>query len=369
MDLVPLKPVRAPGLPAPPIRARYKASPEDFVVDEIPAYRPSGAGEHVFVRIEKVGISTPVAIERICTALDLNPRRVGYAGLKDAQAVARQWLSFEGVEPATLEALTLTSIRVLETGPHDNKLRIGHLVGNRFEVVLRAEAADGFTADELAAVDANLAWLGSHGVANWVGEQRFGRNGRNLEKGLKLLAGRGGGYARAMDKRMQRLMLAAVQSEVFNHVLAERVDDYDRFEAGDVAWLHRNGACFVVEDVDEANRRAADFELSPTGPLPGPKMLRAEGDQGALEADVMEALGLDARDFGSVRGAAVPGARRPLRVALTDAVSEPVSGGLRLTFALDKGAFATAVLRELVADPPWFEAPAGEAGDASDAAG
>ncbi len=352
MNLLPLRPLRAPGLPAAPVPGSFKQAPADFEVEELPSYLPAGEGEHTLAFVEKTGMTTLNAIDRLASALGVSAREVGYAGMKDAQAVTRQWLSLPGVDPARVLSLELDGIRCLEAGRHRNKLKIGHLAGNRFRIVVRGPGAE-----HLDAIRANLAWLGEHGVPNWFGEQRFGSGGRNLEKGLRILFGDRRRAGRGVPKRIVRLMVSAVQSEVFNHVLAERVDDFGEAIAGDVAWQHRNGACFVVGDDDVADvaARCASFELSPSGPLPGPDCLAAAGDQGELEAAVLEALELEIDLFERAPGGGTRGARRPLRVCLQDPGAELVDGGIELRFALERGAYATSVLRELLADPPWFD--------------
>lgn len=347
--LKPFRPVRHPGLPAAPIAGVHKVEPADFVVDELPLYEPSGEGQHLWLRVEKCGIATMPAAEAIAAALGVPLRQVGWAGLKDAQAITRQWLSVEGADEARARALELPGIRVLELRRHGNKLKLGHLRGNRFSILVRGPGAA-----ELPAVEANLGWLAAHGVPNWVGEQRFGKRGANLDKGLSILAGDPRRTARRIPKRLLRLLVSAVQSEVFNRVLAARLDGYDRVEDGDVAWLHRNGACFLVEQAVNERVRCQRFEISPSGPLPGPKCLQPHGEPGALERRVLAGLDLDPAAFGAVPGGTNEGARRPLRVPLADPAAAVEDGGIRLGFELPQGSFATSVLRELLAEMPWF---------------
>ncbi len=350
MVLKPTRPVRHPGLPAPPVAGVHKQEAADFVVEEIPLYEPSGEGTHLWLWVEKTGVATMPAAEILAEAFGVSVRQLGWAGLKDAMAVTRQWISVENGDPGRVRGLDLDGIRVLDARCHGNKLKLGHLRGNRFEIVVRGEGLG----DARASVEANLSWLTTHGVPNWVGEQRFGKRGANLDKGLSILRGNARHTARRVPKRLLRLLISAVQSEVFNRVLAARLESFDRVVDGDVAWLHRNGACFVVEDVAVEQPRCAAFEISPSGPLPGPKCLSPRGDQGQLEAEALAALDLEPRAFGALPGGTNDGARRPLRVPLTDASVEAVDGGLRLCFALPQGSFATSVLRELLTEMPWF---------------
>lgn len=350
MVLKPTRPVRHPGLPAPPVAGVHKAEAADFVVEEIPLYEPSGEGGHLWLWVEKTGIATMPAAEQLAAAFGVPVRQLGWAGLKDAMAVTRQWISVENGDPGRVSALDLEGIRVLDARRHGNKLKLGHLRGNRFEIVVRGDE----TAAALESTAANLDWLVAHGVPNWVGEQRFGKRGANLDKGLSILRGNPRHTARRVPKRLLRLLISAVQSEVFNRVLAGRLESFDRVFAGDVAWLHRNGACFLVEDVGAEQPRCEAFEISPSGPLPGPKCLAPGGDQRELEAEALAALDLTPDVFGALPGGTNDGARRPLRVPLTDASVEAVDGGLRFCFALPQGSFATSVLRELLTEMPWF---------------
>src|SRR5690606_16300709 len=248
-------------------------------------------------------------------------------------------------------ALDLPGIEVVALARHGNKLRPGHLRGNRFEILLR-----GVDGGHLDALRTNLAELQRSGVPNYFGEQRFGKRGANLSKGLELLHGDLRHAARRIPKKLLTLLLAAVQSEVFNRVLVRRLATMGTLLPGDVAVLHRNGAAFLVEDPAREQARCDAFELSPSGPMPGPKCLAARGEPGAIEAEVMAELGITGELFGRSPHGSNEGERRPLRMQLRDAEAAAEPQGVRLRFALPRGGYATSVLRELLVDPPWFAA-------------
>ena len=145
-----------------------------------------------------------------------------------------------------------------------------------------------------------------------------------------------------IDRPLRQLYLSALQSRVFNDVLDARLETLDQVQEGDVAWLHRNGACFSVDDVGAAAPRAASFEISPSGPLWGPDCPVASGAQGDLEERVLSAQGLSREAFHGVRG--LTGVRRPLRVPLGDPGIRSDGPDLVLEFHLPAGFFATAVL-------------------------
>jgi tRNA pseudouridine13 synthase len=330
-------------------RGRYKASPEDFRVEELPAYEPSGRGDHVWMWIEKRSLSTLDLLHELAAGLDRDEREFGIAGLKDAQAVSRQWVSLEHGDFERCKALRGERFEVLATSRHGNKLRMGHLRGNRFVVVLRGTAPG-----DLDKARQALAELTQLGVPNYFGEQRFGKRGANLQKGLDVLRGNPRASAARMPRRVFGLVISAVQSEVFNRVVAARRDEVHLLQAGDLAFLHKNGAVFAVEDAAREQPRADAFEISPTGPMPGPEMPLPGGRPLEIEQQALADLGVAAEVFEGLPFRLARGERRPLRVPVSDVDAAEADGGLRLSFSLPRGAYATAVLRELLEETIWF---------------
>lgn len=322
-------------------------APEDFVVEEIPAYAPSGVGAHTFVRIEKRGRTTEAVARDLARAAGVRPRDVGYAGRKDRHAVALQWLSVPGLDPEAARALDLEGVRVLEAVPHASKLRTGHLRGNRFTITLHdvgAEAA--------ARATARLEALARDGMPNRFGRQRFGRQGDNASLGLALLRGE----ASRRDRREARFLLSALQSAIFNEALARRTVGLGELEAGDVAVVHASGGLFLVDDPAREAPRAAAFEISATGPMIGTRSGRRDpaptGAPAAREAAAAARFGVDlAAPLALPRGLRLPGARRALRVRPGEARAEHESEGeigrFRLHFTLPAGSYATVLLEAL----------------------
>jgi tRNA pseudouridine13 synthase len=335
----------------------FDPSPERFVVEEIPAYAPSGAGEHTFLWIEKRGLTTLDAIRRVAAALGVDARDVGYAGLKDRHALTRQWLSVPRVDPEKARAaLASPELAVLEAQRHGNKLRLGHLHGNRFEVVLAGPAAPD-APSEIESLRARLEVLAASGIPNRFGEQRFGAAGDNAAAGLAILRGE----RRERDHRRRRLLLSAAQSAVFNRTLElrEASGGLVRVRAGDVLQKIASGGLFVCEDPAVDQPRVDAGELCPTGPLPGGR--EKEPPPGtearALEDQALHDVGATREDFARA-GRDLPGARRPLRIAVTlgepPLALEPAPPGMsavRLRFTLPAGSYATEVVRLLVEIP------------------
>ncbi|WP_027460032.1 tRNA pseudouridine(13) synthase TruD [Deinococcus murrayi] len=313
---------------------RLRTVPEDFRVEELPAYPFSGEGEHLYLRLEKTGHTTAHVLHELSAQLGVRDRDLGVAGLKDRHAVTTQWLSLPARYESQLGRFALGGVRVLEVTRHGNKLGLGHLRGNRF--VVRVRGAPG-TAGTAAAT---LALLTAGGVPNYFGPQRFGLQGLNAEEGLRVLRGE----SRVRDPRVRRFLTTSVQSLVFNRFLSLRLerDLFDRLLAGDMAKKHDTGGVFLVEDAAAESPRAQRGEVSATGTLFGRKVRPLTLDAGALEAEALAAFGLTPEVFASRRGD-----RRLTRVFLEEAEVRPAEDGYTVAFTLPKGSFATSVLREL----------------------
>ncbi len=325
---------------ATPIAGSLKERPEDFEVEELAAYEPSGDGEHLFVWFEKQSLDTKEAVRRLARALDVDVRDAGVAGLKDRHAITRQWASFHRGDPARLDGQDLDGVRVLSAARHGNKLRTGHLRGNRFRIRLRGAPAS--RRDDAAAL---LASLAAHGVPNYYGEQRFGRDRDNATRARAWIV-EGGRPPREPFER--KLLVSAWQSELFNVLCAARVAErsHGRVIDGDLCRKDDTGGMFVVTDLEEAQERASRFEISATGPMFGIEMRWPEGEARRREEAVLSAAGLD-RDALARFARSGEGTRRPYRVKLGEPTVESDPDGLTFGFTLPAGAYATIVLREI----------------------
>jgi tRNA pseudouridine13 synthase len=324
-----------------------RTTDDDFVVDEELPYAPSGAGDHVFVRIEKRGTTTVDAARALARTLGVRDRDIGIAGMKDRHAVTRQWLSLPPpVAPEQALAIELPGVRVLEAHRHAHKLRTGHVRANHF--VLRVRGVDAGAAERARQILAALSV--PPGTPNWYGEQRFGRDGDNAARGRALVTGE---RPLGRDRRLDRLMISALQSQLFNDWLTARIGDglYRAVLAGDV--LHkRGGGMFVCDDPATDQARLDAGELVVTGPMFGERM-RLPGDASpalAREAEVLARAGVPRAAFGAVRALA-EGTRRDAAVEVAGATVAPVDGStIEVAFALPGGAYATAVMREVMKD-------------------
>lgn len=321
-----------------------KQRAEDFVVDEVPAYLPEGAGDYVFVRIEKIGLSAEQLASHLARCLKIAHQDVGTAGMKDRHAVTRQWVSVPARCEPELPAFQHEQIKLLEWKRHKNKLRTGHLRGNRFSILIREPAPDA-----LARSEAIASRLRQTGVPNYFGDQRFGRDNETLELGIALLRGEKtpGSIPRARRKFLLRLALSAVQSQLFNQALAARLTDKILHSVlpGDVMQVVASGGPFVVDDVSREQPRFNAHEIVISGPIFGPKMKQPAGVVAEREAAILESAGLPADAFTRFANL-TPGTRRPYLVWLDDLTLAEEQDGLRLEFTLPSGSYATVVLRE-----------------------
>ncbi len=378
-----------------------KENPDDFRVEEIPLYLPCGEGEHLYLTVEKRGMTTFDMVDRLARALQVKKQDIGYAGLKDARAATRQTISLPRVRAEQALALKLDGITVLSAAYHRNKLRTGHLAGNRFEIRIR-----GVDPDALGRAQDILHVLQMTGVPNYFGEQRYGVLGNSHLIGGAILRGKFDQAAREiignperidnprwrqaaelfaagrleqalealpcqmrperrlildlaqglpakkavlkLPHKLLRLYLSAFQSDLFDRIVTMRLDTLDVLWPGDLAYKHDNGACFVVTDPAAEQPRADRLEISPSGPLFGLKVTLAQGQAGILEESLLEKEKLELESFRIGSGLDLEGARRPLRIPLSDTSVKQEGSDLLLSFSLPKGSYATSVLREVM---------------------
>ncbi|MEY3027650.1 MAG: tRNA pseudouridine synthase [Planctomycetota bacterium] len=396
----------------PGIGGRLKERPGDFIVEEIPAYDPSGEGEHLYLGIQKTNMPHTEMLGVICRHFRVDEQAIGFAGMKDRVAVTHQTVSVHLPREQPVGELRHDRLTVVWAKRHSNKLRRGHLRGNRFVIRIR-----GVEPTRVPAVKARMEQLAQRGIPDYYGEQRFGyrvnnqvlglhyANGRSAELLDEMLGSRGApfpphqlevrelydrgeyqaahdlwgrndqaervalralargrdaaGAVRAVPAHTRSFWMSALQAAVYNEVLGERVRAglFDQLVRGDVAILSGTSSLFPIAgdlgeaEFDELRARCAARDISASGPIFGPEMVDATGFAAELEA-----RGLSR--FGAVRANFAPpaleaaGARRPFRIFMTDwsvdAGVDEHGGYIRLMFDLPKGAFATVLCREIM---------------------
>lgn len=325
---------------APLLKAAIRSAPEDFHVDEMPAFEATGEGEHLLLDIRKRGANTVAIAKRLAQWAGLPEMAISYAGQKDRHAVTTQRFSVhlpKRIAP-NIASLESDEMQVIASTWHNRKLQRGALAGNRFKLVLRNVEGD------VTAIGERLELIAARGIPNWFGEQRFGRDGGNVPAALAMFGGR------RVRKDQRSMFLSAARSALFNRVLAARVEqgNWDQPLDGEVWMLDGSRSVFGPEPFSEVlAERLARFDVHPSAPLWGAGELRSTDAAFDIEQQALadeQALALRA----GLEQAGLKQERRALRLRpalLQYQWLQP--DALELSFALPPGCYATAVLHEL----------------------
>jgi len=347
MNLLPLDlslPYITDGLEG--IGGTIRTRPEDFMVEEVPLYEPSGHGSHLYVNITKRSRTTRDVQVQLAELFKVRPRNIGMAGLKDKYAVTTQTFSIlverYDVEPGeALERIEgRLDVKANWAKFHGNKFRAGHLIGNKFKIEITDLRIPTGEAVERAKRIADV--IHKRGFPNYYGAQRMGKNGQNVHQGWEIIQG----TRKINDRWLSKLMVSAYQSYLCNRYLAERVRRglFDTALLGDIAKKHDTGGIFWVNKPEIEQVRFDAHEFSFTAPIYGYKMSQPFGEPGRLEAEVFEESGVPMETF---EGMKLTGTRRFGRLTPRIKVAETQSG-IRLSFMLNKGGYATTLLREFI---------------------
>ncbi len=324
--------------------ATLKQTADDFIVEEIPAYEPSGEGEHLFLWIEKRDLSAERLLDHVSRSLDIDRSYVGMAGMKDRHAVTRQYLSVPAVCQKEIARIESDLVKVLRHAKHQNKLKTGHLLGNRFEIVLRTQHPGAIeNALQIA------TFVATEGVPNYYGDQRFGVDHETLQLGYDLLTGQISFRKIPFSRRkfLMRLALSSLQSDLFNAVLFQRIQDGLLQTAldGDVMQKRDTGGMFTDENLDLLTRRFESGEIVPTGPMFGPKMMEPKSVALQREQQVLDERGISRERFSDFHKL-TSGTRRALIIWPEDLIIAAHEDVVKFTFNLPTGSYATIVLDE-----------------------
>lgn len=332
----------------PGIGGQLRSTPDHFVVEEVPIYDPIGEGQHLYINLTKQEATTRDVQKKLAAIFKLPTGDVGFAGMKDKYARTTQTFSINIahvdsvlVEEAAAHIEAALPVTVHWAKLHRNKLKVGHLLGNRFSIRVVEPSLPIDEAVERAHTIVEM--IRQRGLPNYYGPQRLGRQGSNVLRGFELISGQ----LKMKDRWLRDLLRASVQSYLCNRYLAERVERniYDQVILGDVAKKYDTGGLFEVEDVVAEQPRYERKEISFTAPIYGPKMWITTGDAGALEESVLAESGLTLEDM---HKAHLTGTRRLGRLIIDDLQVEAHENGIDVRFFLPKGAFATTVLREIM---------------------
>jgi tRNA pseudouridine13 synthase len=316
-------------------------------VEEVALYETQGDGQHLYVNLTKADLTTKEVQLQLERLFGLKRGDVGFAGMKDKHARTTQTFSLT-VGHKSASFADEAGSRIQENLPvtvnwvafHRNKLRPGHLLGNRFRITLvDLEVA---SVEALARSQAIVEKLRQRGLPNYFGPQRLGKGGANARAGLAILLGEQQKY----DRWLRRFLVSSYQSYLCNRYLALRLERglFDSLVAGDVAKKHATGGMFAVENVTEEQPRFAAQEISFTAPIFGPRMWEAQGDAGRFEAEILATSPATLEHFSRL---SIDGTRRLGRLLVPDLAVALEGANLVVSFMLPKGAFATTLVREL----------------------
>lgn len=320
--------------------ALLKETAEDFQVDEVLDIPLAGSGEHLWLWVEKRNLNTEEAARRIAKAARLPLRAVSYAGLKDRQALTRQWFSLHlpGKADPDLGAAEDDSLRLLKQVRHSRKLQRGAHAANGFTLRLTHLQAD------REALEQRLERIRAEGVPNYYGPQRFGFDGGNLLQARDFAARR----ELPVQRNLRSRLLSAARSYLFNRVLAERVTDgtWNRAVPGDLLAFTDSRSFFPAGEAECEDPRLAALDLHPTGPLWGEGVPATQQAPGVLEQRMPSG---EPELCTWLEKAETRQERRILRLPIRDlAWHYPAPDILQLNFVLPSGCFATSVVRELL---------------------
>ena len=350
----------------PELLARIKQHWDDFRVDEELGFAPTGAGEHLLLRIEKAGQSTTEVARQISSTLGISDSDIGYSGMKDRQARSRQWFSIRLDQAAEAELGRLQSdqLQILEQSRNQRKLQIGAHKANHFQLILRevmgvnASGAEPPATNAEASLDRKLQTLAHQGVPNYFGSQRFGRDLSNLHQVRELLRAEASQAVatrnRYRHKRKRSMLYSAARAYLFNQLLSARITrgNWASYVDGDVLNLNHTKRCFLVEPGawgPELQQRLDELDIHITGLLPGRIDSKDRYVTRGQSADTEKAV---CKEFAElVTGLEQQGlsaARRPLRFQVQQLQWQWLdSTTVSLAFTLPSGAYATSLLREV----------------------
>lgn len=318
-----------------------KSTADDFIVDEIAAFTPDNQGEHVVLHVEKKYSNTDWLAGQLARFADVPKKDVSYAGLKDRNALTRQWFSVRlaGKPEPNWASFSQENVRILQHTHHQRKIRRGALKGNRFNIVIRDLQGNLDTLDE------RIQHVRDKGVPNYFAEQRFGRNDANLEQAKSMFSGK-----RIKDRNKRSMYLSASRSFLFNLILSKRVQqqNWDQALVGDAMQLSGSNSFFCAEEINEdIIERINNHDIHPTGVLWGKGELVTKGEAKQLEESIIDSY--PSYKAGLIK-MGLEQSRRALRLMVDDLKWEldPVEKILKLSFSLVSGAYATSVLREIV---------------------
>lgn len=154
----------------------------------------------------------------------------------------------------------------------------------------------------------------------------------------------------ALPKPLQRMFVHAYQSFLFNAAVSKRVEmGINKYIEGDI--IINNEERIVRDKTPEEYQELIDtFQVNPTSPLYGTKVPFAGGTVGEMEKSILDNYGLSKEDFEVPKMPRLGshGLRRSMRFQVWDTSAIATDEGVLTEFSINKGSYATAVLREVM---------------------
>ncbi|WP_169764164.1 tRNA pseudouridine(13) synthase TruD [Campylobacter mucosalis] len=351
-----------------PINAHFSKNSDDFVVREVPLYESSGDGEHLMLHIQKKDLTTQEALAILSEFSGVKMRDFGYAGLKDKQGMTTQFLTMPRKFETNLSNFSHEKLKILDTSYHNNKLRIGHLKGNRFFIRLKKVMSS-----EAKKLEQALLNIDKQGYPNYFGYQRFGKYGDNATSGLEILKHGTLNGKRLKNPKLSDFLISAYQSELFNQYVSKRVeisrfsDDFSQKELceiykfdtqtaknlksqkqffkliqGEVLGHYPFGKCFLCGNLDVELERFLRRDITSYGLIVGDRAYTSSGVAYELEREIYaQAFEFSKKMVGSRRFAWS-------YLAELDFKYNEENAHFTMSFMLQKGSYATVVLEEIL---------------------
>ena len=318
-----------------------RQSTEDFKVTEINTIDFTGNGEHLWLYLQKTDSNTDWVAKQLAKICQIPPSQVGYAGLKDRQAVTTQWFSIQLPkvnETEQIQAALPEELLILKSCRHNKKLKTGGLKGNHFKLLIRNIQGD------KQAIEKNIDQLVKQGVPNYFGSQRFGHNMGNVQRAIDWFDGK----FRPKNRNLKSLLLSTARSWIFNHIVAERIKTGHWLKPlpGDIYQLDGSHSWFL-DDSEKAQiiKRLKSQDIHITAALWGEDSLQSQADTAILEKTIANRFPEILIGMSQHR---LKHDRRACRITVADLEYQWLKENLQIQFTLGAGSYATAVLREII---------------------
>lgn len=317
----------------------YKQQFEDFIVIEELGFELTGEGEHVLVYLEKKDCNTVFVAEQLAKYVGISAKNVSYAGLKDRQAVTQQWFSLHmpGKETPDFSKFDLAGCRILQITRHNKKLKIGALKGNRFKIILRNLTDN---------IEPKLNTIKQHGVPNYFGEQRFGRDQNNITQAIKWATGE----ISVKDRKKRGFYLSAARSAIFNDIVSQRIKQNIQQTVldGDILQLSKSNSWFLskTDELSLLQQRLQNGEINITAPMVGDSPLGTTSVALEFEKNCLKHWSCFEELFKKERMETI---RRSILLRPEQLEWQWIGeNDIEINFYLPSGCYATSVLRELI---------------------